>query len=382
MQEKTRMEIPILDLRAQHRQIGTEIDQAIARVLQDQKFILGPEVRALEHELAPYCQCAEAVGCASGSDAILLALMACEVGPGDEVITTPFSFFATAGSIVRLGARAVFVDIEPSSFNIDANKIEAAINKHTRVIMPVHLFGQCSDMDKINEIASRSDLKVIEDAAQAIGAEYHQRRAGSFSAIGCFSFYPSKNLGGAGDGGLLTTNSPELAESLRMLRAHGAKKKYYHDRVGINSRLDSLQAAILRVKFRYLDQWSKARRQNAERYRKLFDRTALLERNRVQLPAESEDSLHVYNQFVIRGLDRDRLRKWLAEKGIGTEVYYPLPLHLQECFRDLGYTKGDFPEAERAAEEALAIPVYPELDSNAQSYIVDTIAAFYRNAGA
>ena len=381
MQEKARMEIPILDLIAQHRQIGAEIEAAIMRVFQDQKFILGPEVRALEQELAPYCGCTEAVGCASGSDAILLALMACEVGPGDEVITTPFSFFATAGSIVRLGARAVFVDIEPNTFNIDSNKIEEAVTKRTKVIMPVHLFGQCSDLDTIDEIASRFKLQVIEDAAQAIGAEYRQRRAGSLGAIGCFSFYPSKNLGGAGDGGLLTTNNPELAESLKMLRAHGARKKYYHDRVGINSRLDSLQAAILRVKFRYLDQWSKARRRNAQRYRELFNESRLLGRNLVKLPAESADSLHVYNQFVIRARDRDRLKGWLAEKGIGTEIYYPLPLHLQVCFRDLGYNEGDFPESERAAAEALAIPVYPELDSNAQSYIVDTIAAFYRNAG-
>jgi dTDP-4-amino-4,6-dideoxygalactose transaminase len=380
MQEKARMEIPILDLSVQHRQIADEIQQAIARVLQDQKFILGPEVRALEQELAPYCGCAEAVGCASGSDAILLALMACDIGPGDEVITTPFSFFATAGSIVRLGARAVFVDIEPGTFNIDSNKIEGAISKRTKVIMPVHLFGQCSDFDTIDEIASRFKLQVIEDAAQAIGAEYRQRRAGSLGAIGCFSFYPSKNLGGAGDGGLLTTNNPELAESLKMLRAHGARKKYYHDRVGINSRLDSLQAAILRVKFRYLDQWSKARRRNAQRYRELFNDSGL-EQNFVKLPAESADSLHVYNQFVIRARHRDRLKGWLAEKGIGTEIYYPLPLHLQVCFRNMGYNEGDFPESERAAAEALAIPVYPELDSNAQSYIVDTIAAFYGNAG-
>ena len=381
MQEKARMEIPILDLIAQHRQIGDEVEEAVSRVLRDQKLILGPEVRALEQELAPYCQCAEAVGCASGSDAILLALMACEVGPGDEVITTPFSFFATAGSIVRLGARPIFVDIEPGTFNIDANKIEAAINKRTRVIMPVHLFGQCSDIDNINGIANRFNLQVIEDAAQAIGAEYRQRRAGSLGAIGCFSFYPSKNLGGAGDGGLLTANDPGLAESLRILRAHGAKKKYYHDRVGINSRLDSIQATILRVKFRYLDQWSAARRQNAQRYRQLFSDSGLLERNSVKLPAESIDSLHVYNQFVIRARDRDRLKGSLAEKGVGTEIYYPLPLHLQVCFRNLGYNEGDFPEAERAAQQALAIPVYPELDSNAQSYIVDTIATFYRNIG-
>lgn len=380
MQEKARMEIPILDLSAQYRQVGREIEEAIARVLQNQKFILGPEVRALEQELAPYCQCVEAVGCASGSDAILLALMACGVGPGDEVVTTPFSFFATAGSIVRLGARPVFVDIEPDTFNMDANKVEAAVTKRTKVIMPVHLFGQCSDMDDITEISRRREVLVVEDAAQAIGAEYRGRRAGSLGVIGCFSFYPSKNLGAAGDAGLLTSNSLEMAESLRMLRAHGAKKKYYHDRVGINSRLDSLQAAILRVKFRYLDSWSNARYQNAQRYRELFNHSELVERNLVRLPVESPTARHVYNQFVIRAQDRDKLKSWLAEHGIGTEVYYPLPLHMQECFKDLGYKQGDFPESESAANEALAIPVYPELDENAQSYVVNAITSFYRKA--
>src|SRR5215813_7846402 len=267
MQEKTRMEIPILDLRAQHRQIGTEIDQAIARVLQDQKFILGPEVRALEHELAPYCHCAEAVGCASGSDAILLALMACEVGPGDEVITTPFSFFATAGSIVRLGARPVFVDIDYSTFNIDPGAIESSITEKTRAILPVHLFGQCAEMESINAIASKWGLPVIEDAAQAIGAGYKRNRAGNLGLMAAFSFYPSKNLGGAGDGGMITTNDSEIAGKLRSLRTHGAKNKYYHEQVGLNSRLDSLQAAILRVKFKHLDRWAEGRRCNAERYR-------------------------------------------------------------------------------------------------------------------
>jgi dTDP-4-amino-4,6-dideoxygalactose transaminase len=236
-------------------------------------------------------------------------------------------------------------------------------------------------MDTINDIARQLELQVIEDAAQAIGAEYQGRRAGSLGIIGCFSFYPSKNLGGAGDGGLLTTNSPEMAEALRLLRAHGAKKKYYHDRVGINSRLDSLQAAILRVKFRYLDQWSNARHQNAQRYRELFTDSGLVERNLVRLPAESAASSHVYNQFVIRAKHRDKLKGWLADQGVGTEIYYPLPLHLQECFRDLGYQAGNFPEAERASQEALAIPVYPELDANAQSYVVDAITAFYRKAG-
>ena len=377
MQEKPQMKIPILDLSVQYQQIAGEIGDAVARVLGNQKFILGPEVAELEKELAPYCHCVEAVGCASGSDALLLALMACDVNPGDEVITTPFSFFATVASIVRLGAKPVFVDIEDSTFNIDPTQIEGAMTSHTKAIMPVHLFGQCADMDQINGIAGKSNVRVIEDAAQAIGAEVHGRRAGSLGAVGCFSFYPSKNLGGAGDGGLLTTNDATLAENLRMLRAHGAKKKYYHNRVGINSRLDGLQAAILRVKFRYLDQWAQARRQNAQRYRELF-RHADLGSDAIRLPAETERSLHVYNQFVIRARDRDKLKSWLADRGVGTEIYYPLPLHMQECFVDLGYQKGDFPVAERAADEALAIPVYPELTANAQEYVVETIASFYR----
>jgi dTDP-4-amino-4,6-dideoxygalactose transaminase len=308
--------------------------------------------------------------------------MALGVGPGDEVITTPFSFFATVAAIVRLQAKPVFADIDPTSFNIDSNHIESAITPRTKALMPVHLFGQCAEMDRINEIAARHQIKVIEDAAQAIGADYRGRRAGSLGSIACFSFYPSKNLGGAGDGGLLTTNDAGLAESLRMLRAHGARKKYYHDRVGINSRLDSLQAAILRVKFRYLDQWSQARRQNAKRYIDLFHETGLISSGAVRLPLESVTGVHVYNQFVIRARNRDGLKAWLAERGIGTEIYYPLPLHLQECFKDLGHRAGDFPESERASAEALAIPVYPELNSMEQDYVVDAITSFYRQATA
>jgi dTDP-4-amino-4,6-dideoxygalactose transaminase len=380
MQEKARMKVPILDLSVQHQKIAPEIEAAVERVLRSQQFILGPEVRELERELATYCQCTEAVGCASGSDALLLALMACGVGPGDEVITTPFSFFATVGSIVRLGAKPVFVDIDESTFNIDANLIESAMTKQTRAILPVHLFGQCAEMDRINELAGHMKVDVVEDAAQAIGAEFRGRRAGSLGTIGCFSFYPSKNLGGAGDGGLLTTNNSHIADTLRMLRAHGAKKKYYHDRVGINSRLDSLQAAILRVKFRYLDQWSQARRKNAQRYRELFRDAGLVSSGVAQLPLESAQAVHVYNQFVIRARERDKLRAWLIERGVGTEIYYPVPLHMQACFKDLGHKAGDFPVSERAAEEALAIPVYPELDRNAQSYVVESIASFYRQA--
>jgi dTDP-4-amino-4,6-dideoxygalactose transaminase len=380
MQERPQMMIPILDLSVQHEQLADEIGAAVAKVLRSQKFILGPEVRELEQDLAPYCQCSEAVGCASGSDALLLALMACDIGPGDEVITTPFSFFATVASISRLGAKAVFVDIDNSTFNIDTTRIESAITKRTKAIMPVHLFGQCAEMDRLNELAAQSNIRVIEDAAQAIGAEYRGKRAGSLGAVACFSFYPSKNLGGAGDGGLLTTNDGKLADTLRILRAHGAKKKYYHDRVGINSRLDSLQAAILRVKFRYLDQWAAARRLNAHRYRELFHEAGLVSSEEIRLPAESDGSFHVYNQFVIRARDRDGLRGWLSNRGVGTEIYYPLPLHLQDCFKDLGYERGDFPESERAAEEALAIPVYPELGATAQAYVVETINSFYRQS--
>lgn len=377
MQEKMQMKIPLLDLNAQYHSLASEIQAAVSRVFSSQQFILGPEVRELERELAAYCQCAEAVGCASGSDAILLALMACEVGPGDEVITTPFSFFATAGSIVRLGAKPVFVDIDETTFNIAPDLIERAITKRTKVVMPVHLFGQCAEMDRINEVAGAHEVAVIEDAAQAIGAEHKGRRAGNLGLIGCFSFYPSKNLGGAGDGGLLTTGDPEIAQSLRDLRSHGARKKYHHDRLGINSRLDSLQAAILRVKLPYVNQWARARRDNAKRYRNLFEETGLAISENVRLPQENEDALHVYNQFVIRARDRDKLRSYLAEKGIGTEVYYPLPLHLQPCFKDLGHKTGDFPESERAAQEALAIPIYPELGEAAQRRVVDMIALFY-----
>jgi dTDP-4-amino-4,6-dideoxygalactose transaminase len=378
MQEKMQTKIPLLDLNAQYQTIATEIEAAVKRVLSSQHFILGPEVRELEQEIAPYCNCSEAIGCASGSDALLLALMACGVAAGDEVITTPFSFFATAGSIVRLGAKTVFVDIEESTFNINPELIARAITKQTKAIMPVYLFGQCAEMDAITALAKQHHISVIEDSAQAIGAEYGGRRAGSLGIVGCFSFYPSKNLGGAGDGGMLTTNDAEMAASLRDLRSHGARKKYYHDRVGINSRLDALQAAILRVKFRYLDEWARARRTNAQRYRDLFSDCGLTASGAVRLPAEADSGLHVYNQFVIRARERDRLRAYLTDRGIGTEIYYPLPLHMQECFKDLGYRAGDFPESERAANEALAIPVYPELSPESQGRVVETIASFYR----
>ena len=378
MQEKMQTKIPLLDLNAQYQSIAVEVQTAVTQVLSSQQFILGPEVRELEREIAAYCNCSAGIGCASGSDALLLALMACGVGPGDEVITTPFSFFATVGSIVRLGAKTVFVDIEESTFNINPALIDRAITKETKAILPVYLFGQCADMDPITAVAAQHQIAVVEDSAQAIGAEYKGRRAGSLGNVGCFSFYPSKNLGGAGDGGMLTTNDPEMAASLQDLRSHGARKKYYHDRVGINSRLDSLQAAILRVKFHYLDQWANARRENAQRYRDLFRDSGLISNGAVQLPVEAASALHVYNQFVIRARERDKLRAYLSEHGIGSEIYYPVPLHLQICFKELGYQAGDFPESERAAEEALAIPVYPELGAASQARVVETIASFYR----
>ena len=374
---KKNLVVPMLDLKAQHERIADEVEAAVRGVLESQHFILGPEVREFEGEIADYCGTAHAVGCASGSDALLLALMACGVGPGDEVITSPFTFFATAGSVARLGARPVFVDIEPAGFNLDEDRLEGLITNRTRVIMPVHLFGQCAEMDKIDEIARSRGVAVIEDAAQAIGAEYRGRRAGGLGLMAAFSFYPSKNLGGAGDGGMLTTNDPEIAERLRRYRAHGAKNKYFHEEVGINSRLDSLQAAILRVKLRHLDKWAEARRANAARYRELFAETGLLEAGLVALPEARADVYHVYNQFVIRAKDRDGLKSYLKDEGIGTEVYYPLSLHLQECFKYLGYKSGEFPESERASEEALAIPIYPELGDEAQGYVVESIAAFY-----
>jgi len=374
------MKVPLLDLKAQYETLAPDIDAAVRSVFDSQHFILGPEVQQLEQEIAAYCSSQFAIGCASGSDAILLALMAHGVGPGDEVVTTPFTFFATAGCVVRLGAKPVFVDIDESTFNLDPAQFESAVTERTRAVIPVHLFGQCAAMDAINEVADRRGIAVIEDAAQAIGAEYCGIRAGSIGSVSAFSFYPSKNLGGAGDGGMLTTNDPEIARKLRILRSHGAANKYYHEWVGINSRLDALQAAILRVKLRHLDSWTQARRANAERYREYFQKAGLVTDGLVKLPREAEGNLHVYNQFVIRVDGRDALKSFLAERGVGTEIYYPLPLHLQVCFSGLGYTEGDMPESERASKESLAIPIYPEIGETAQRYVVDTIAAFFNGA--
>ncbi len=375
---KLERKVPLLDLHSQYEKIAEEMGVAIKNVLDSQKYILGPEVAALENELAYYCMSKYGVGCASGSDALLLALMAYDIGAGDEVITTPYTFFATVGAIVRLGARPVLVDIEPGSFNIDECQIEKAISPQTKAIIPIHLFGQCAEMDVINQLADKYGFQVVEDAAQAIGAEYKGKRAGSLGQLACFSFYPSKNLGGVGDGGLLTTSDENMASKLKALRAHGAKIKYFHDWVGINSRLDSIQAAILRVKLKYVEAWTEERIDNARRYRELFSQSLLVEKGFVILPPELNDRRHIYNQFVIRVQDRDGLRTHLQAKGVGTEIYYPQPLHLQPCFQFLEYRRGEFPESEKASSESVAIPIYPELTDSDQEYVVSCITDFYK----
>jgi dTDP-4-amino-4,6-dideoxygalactose transaminase len=370
-------QVPLLDLRAQYASIREEVLAEMIRVADSQKFIMGDDVRALEQEIAAYSQTSFAVGCASGSDALFLALLGLGIKAGDAVLTTPYTFFATAGAIVRAGATPVFVDIDPATFNLDAGQIEAALDKHPsiRAIMPVHLFGACADMDPIMSIASARGLAVIEDAAQSIGSEYRGRRAGSIGQVGCFSFFPSKNLGAFGDGGILTTNDPSLAERLAALRVHGARRKYIHDWVGVNSRLDSLQAAILRVKLRYLDSWTAGRQANADRYRSILSTMDIP----AQLPAVAPfNPRHIDNQFVIVAPRRDELQAHLKSRGVGTEVYYPLPLHLQQCFADLGYRPGDFPVSERLAKESLSLPVYPELPAEDQAYVCEQIRAFYQ----
>lgn len=370
------MRVPLLDLAVQNAALRPEIEAALGRVLDTNAFILGGEVAELENELASYCGVNHAIGCASGSDALLLAMMAFDIGPGDEVITTPYSFFATVSAITRLGATPVFVDIEADTYNLDVSQIEAKITHRTKAIQPVHLFGQCADMTSLNAVADRHGIPVIEDAAQAIGSEENGVRAGALSAIGCFSFYPSKNLGGMGDGGFMTTNDDEIAEKLRALRVHGSKVRYFHKWVGLNSRLDGFQGAVLRVKLPHLDEWSDRRKANADLYRELFDRAGLTEK--VILPFEKEECRHIYNQFVVRvPSGRDPLRSYLTEKEIGTDIYYPVPLHLQECFAFIGYVEGDLPESERAARETLALPIYPELTSEQIGYVVDSISEYF-----
>jgi len=367
--------VPLLDLKAQYTAIRLEVREAIDRVCESQRFIMGPEVTALEEAVAAYCGVRFAIGMSSGTDALLAALMAIGVGPGDEVLTTPYSFFATAGVIIRLGARPVFVDISPQTFNIEANAVKAKITSRTKAILPVHLFGRCSDMDPMLQATKGHGLFAIEDAAQALGArDEHGRQAGAIGHIGCFSFFPSKNLGAFGDAGMVVTDDEGLAETLRVLRVHGSKPKYYHKIVGGNFRLDALQAAILRVKLKYLAAWTAARRRNAAQYWRLFEETGLL--SCAVLPQDTPG--HIYNQFVVRFPERDLLQAFLRDRGVETEVYYPLPLHLQECFRDLGYRKGDFPHAEAAAYESLALPIYPELTEDQQRYVVQQIRNFYK----
>jgi len=369
------VKVPLLDLKVQYRPIRAEIMAALESVCDEQAFILGARVADLEKDIQHYVGASHAVGVASGTDAILLSLMACGVGPGDEVVTVPYTFFATAGSISRLGAKPVFVDIKPDTYNLDPALLEAAVTPKTKAVMPVHLYGQCAEMEPILTVAARRKIPVIEDAAQAIGAAWRGRHAGTLGQIGCFSFFPSKNLGGFGDGGMVVTNDQALADRVRMLRVHGSRVKYVHEVIGLNSRLDALQAAVLRVKLTHLEEWTKGRQRNAARYDSLFKDAGLLDR--VTLPAVTAENRHVYNQYVIRVPQRDQLRTFLQEQGVGTEVYYPSPLHLQVCYKDLGCGPGSFPQAERAAGETLALPIFAELTADQQAYVVETIKKFY-----
>ncbi|HOM15970.1 MAG TPA: DegT/DnrJ/EryC1/StrS family aminotransferase [Thermoguttaceae bacterium] len=379
---QTTQPIQLLDLGRQHRPLRQQVLEALAQVYDSGAFVLGPEVKKLEITFAQYCRVPHAIGCASGSDALLLALMALGVGQGDEVILPSFTFFSTATAVTRLGARPVFADIDPQTFTMDPRHVARLITARTKVLLPVHLFGQCADMEAIGRLAAEAGLAVVEDCAQSIGAQWDGQPCGSIGDIGCFSFYPTKNLGGAGDGGMLTTRRDDLVERLRLLRAHGMEPRYYHKLIGINSRLDSFQAAVLNVKFPYLEQWTTARQANAARYQELFTHAGL---DRILgLPQTNPRCRHVWNQYVIRtpGGKRDALRAYLAEAKIGTEIYYPLGLHQQECFQFLGYRPGDLPETERAAQEVLALPIFPELTPAEQERVVGTIAGFYRSSAA
>jgi dTDP-4-amino-4,6-dideoxygalactose transaminase len=376
------MKVPFLDLKAQYQQIKADIDRAIVEVVSEQYFILGPKVEALEQAVAAYSATRHGIGVASGSDALSLSLVALDVRAGDEVITTPFTFIATAGSISQVGARPVFTDIDPKTYNLDPAMIEERITSKTKAIIPVHLFGQAVDMEPVRELARKKGLRIVEDAAQAIGSDYKKDslpplRAGGMGDLGCFSFYPSKNLGGFGDGGMVTTNDDALAHRLRLLRVHGASAKYHYQLIGFNSRLDALQAAVLFVKFRYLEGWTEKRRDNAAYYDYLFEEINAQAMG-IETPYVQYKNRHIYNQYVIRVPRRDALRDFLTHEGIGTDVYYPLPLHLQGCYCDLGYEEGDFPHAEKAAREAIALPIYPELTREQQEYVVSKIAEFFR----
>ena len=385
------MKVPLLDLRPPLEELRDEIIEAVTQVIDSTRYIMGPEIDSLEKKIAEYCGTVDAVGVSSGTDALLLSLMVLDVGPGDLVLTSNFSFFATAGVVVRLNATPVFVDIDPVTFNIDAEqlrltlaKMDVGTRKRVKAIIPVHLYGQCADMKAILNIAAEFEIPVIEDGAQAIGAEYEidgkKRQAGSLSDFGCFSFFPSKNLGGVGDGGIVTVNKPELAEQLRLKRVHGGERKYYHRVIGGNFRLDPIQATVIRVKLPHLNRWHNQRQDNAEYYNKLFAETSI--GGRISIPqvmhSQRLENPHIYNQYVIRAEQRDQLQSFLAENEISTEVYYPLPFHLQECFLDLGGKAGDFPVSETAAEEVLALPVYPGLSRQMQEAVVDKIEEFYQ----
>ena len=372
------MKVPLLDLRAQYEPIRDAVVEAVTRIVDTQQFILGREVEAFEAEVAAYLGTRHAIGVSSGTDALLVSMMALGIRPDDEVIVPTYSFFATAGCVRRLGARPVFVDIDPVSYNLDVDQVRRAVTPRTRAVVPVHLYGQVAEMDALVAVASDSGMHVVEDAAQAIGATYHGRAAGTIGHLGCFSFYPSKNLGAAGDAGLVTTDDDDLAARVRMLRVHGAQRTYHHEAIGGNFRMAAIQAAVLRVKLPHLEAWTDARRRNAARYRELFEAQAT--GMPVTMPAELPDRRHIYNQFVIRAARRDALKAWLQRHGVGCEVYYPVPFHLQPCFADLGGTEGQFPVAEAAARETLALPIYSELTEAQQQYVVDTIAAFYRQA--
>ncbi len=374
--------VPLLDLKAQFGPLRERIGAEIQAVIESQQFVLGATVDALEEELADYAGAAFAVGCASGTDALILALAALDIGRGDEVLTTPFSFFSSASCAYRVGARPVFCDIDPETFNLDPALVEDAWTPNVRALLPVHLFGQCADLDPLLDIARRRDAVLIEDAAQSLGARYRsetagERCAGTLGRIGCYSFFPTKNLGGFGDGGALVCHEPELAERLRLLRVHGGQQMYHHRWVGWNSRLDAIQAAVLKVKLPYLDGWSASRALNAERYDRWFEQCGLVESGRVRLPGRAANSSHIFNQYTVRVENRDGLCEHLAAAGIGHSVYYPVPLHLQPCFRELGGREGQFPHAEQACREVLALPVYPELGEEQQRRVVDVVNDFY-----
>ena len=386
------MKVPLLDLKPQYHSLKKELDEAILKVADSQYFILGPEVENMEKEFCQYLKCKHAIGVSSGTDALLLALMAIDIGPGDEVIVPTYSFFATAGVVSRLNAKPVLADIDPVTFNISIDEIKRKVTSKTKAIIPVHLYGQSAAMEKIMRVAKENNIIVIEDAAQAIGTQYKDGKyVGTIGDIGCFSFFPSKNLGGYGDGGLVTTNNDEFAYMLRIKRVHGGEQKYYHKVIGGNFRIDALQAAVLRVKLPHLDKWSEKRRANAEHYYELFKKAGLAEepgkikfddKNSVLLPkpiykgSAAVKNYHIYNQFIIRTQNRDGLKKFLTENEIGNEIYYPVPFHMQECFANLNHKKGDFPESEKASETSLAIPIYPELSKEQQVFVVQKIKEF------